>query len=253
MKKTYHLFLLCIIFALFSSSCTPETIDKVDCATFHWGYDNDNGPAVWSECESGCAGTSQSPIDIVGAVNDGNLSALQTSYHATPIDLIHNGHAIELEYHTGSTLDLNGKTYTLLQAHFHGGSEHTVDGHRRPLEVHLVHKASDNDLAVIGIFIKEGASNAFLANFIDHLPTTEGTTYEDAATVDITNFLPASQSYYTYSGSLTTPPCSEVVTWLVMKDPVEASTSQIGKITSILQTTYRPTLPLNGRVIKSFQ
>jgi carbonic anhydrase len=249
------LMMLCITLVLFSSSCATDNDSKVDCTTFHWGYDNENGPSVWSECESGCAGTSQSPIDITGATLDGSLTALQTSYQAAPIDLVHNGHAIELEYHTqsGGDLTLNGKTYTLLQAHFHGGSEHTVDGHRRPLEVHLVHKASDDDLAVIAVFIKEGAANPFLAKFIDDLPRTEGAHFTSADSVNIQDFLPTTTGYYTYSGSLTTPPCSEIVTWLVMKDPVDASTVQIGKITSILQTTYRPTLPLNGRSIKEFQ
>jgi len=249
MKKSNFLFLFLVL--ILFSSCQPKE-DK--CATFHWGYESENGPEVWGDCEAACNGTSQSPIDITNTTLDGTLSLLQKNYHATPINFIHNGHAIELEYEVGSTLQLNGKTYTLKQAHFHGGSEHTVNGHRRPLEIHLVHQASETDLAVIGIFIIEDAApNTFLNYFADSLPHHKDDRYETADTINIADFFPPSPDYYTYSGSLTTPKCSEIVTWIVMKEPVKATAEQIGRFTSILQTSYRPTQNLNGRTVKEYK
>lgn len=252
MRTSYFYFLCFLTISFFA--CQPKTEDA--CATFHWGYEAENGPEVWGDCIAACNGTSQSPVDITNPTVDGTLSLLQKNYAATPIHFVHNGHAIELEYEAGSTLQLNGKTYALKQAHFHGGSEHTVNGHRRPLEIHLVHQAvtDTNDLAVIGIFIIEDtAPNTFLSYFADSLPQHEHEHFESEDTINIADFFPASQDYYTYSGSLTTPKCSEIVTWIVMKEPVKATAEQIGKFTSVLQTSYRPTQNLNGRTVKEFR
>lgn len=237
------------IFLLFLTACKS---DKVDCATFHWGYGYTNGPDLWGQCETGCKGKLQSPINIVNAETDASLAALQYSYHPTPIDLEHNGHAIELVYETGSTLNWDGKAYELKQAHLHGGSEHTVNGTRYELEFHLVHKHSDNDLSVIGVFIEEGAENAFFNQFFDMLPEIEGEHYTDTTTINVADILPTSGGYYNYSGSLTTPPCSEVVNWIVMKEPVQASATQIEKLKAILHISYRPTQKLYKRTVKQF-
>lgn len=237
---------------LFSACNTKE---KVDCSTFHWGYSYTNGPDLWGQCEAECKGKQQSPIALVDAdaESDGSLAALQTNYHPTPIDVEHNGHAIELVYEAGSTITWEGENYELKQAHLHGGSEHTLNGEQYDLEIHLVHKnEAGSSAVVVGIFIEEGTENAFFNQFFGNLPKIEGEHFTDTTEVNIADMFPAASNYYTYSGSLTTPPCSEIVTWIVMKEPVTASAAQIETLRAILPVTYRPTQKLNGRTVRKF-
>lgn len=243
---------LCALMSLSIAACNN---DKVDCATFEWGYSYTNGPDLWGQCEADCNGKMQSPINIISndAESDAGLTALQTSYQPMPIDIEHNGHAIELAYEGGGTLTFDGTTYDLKQAHLHGGSEHQIDGETYPLEMHLVHKNADlGTAAVIGVFITEGAENAFFSQFFGNLPKVEGEHFTDTTQVNLLDFLPSNGGYYTYQGSLTTPPCSEVVTWFVMREPVTASAAQIETLKNILHITYRPIQKLNGRVVRVF-
>ncbi len=251
MKKIHILLLSIFITSLLLSSCQED--DEVDCITFEWGYEGDASPDNWESCHTECGGQSQSPINITGAVVDGSLTALETHYEGVPIELINNGHTVEFEYEVGSMLQLNGDDYDLLQFHFHTGSEHTIDNLQYPMEAHLVHQnAATGNLAVIGIFFEEGSENSFLANFSDNLPLAADDHYSSTNMVNVGDLLPANGAYYTYSGSLTTPPCSEIVTWLVLKTPVEASSTQIQNMHDIIHDNYRPVLPLNEREIKEF-
>ncbi len=236
--------------------------DKIECLTdpqgekyFDWGYSYTNGPELWGQCYEDCNGKKQSPINIETskAESDAALTALQLDYQPTPLHVLNNGHAIELEYEEGSTLQLDGASYELKQAHFHAGSEHSINDEFAESEIHLVHKTAAGDFAVIGVMIEEGAENAFFAQFFDNLPMIEGQHYENMdASLNILDMLPANRAYYTYEGSLTTPRCTEGVKWIVLQEPITASAQQIELLHAILHVTHRPVQKLNRRTVRKF-
>lgn len=254
MKRfTFTLFLFSLFFA---AGCKDDENIPVSCEGIHFEYDGEHGPSHWAElCEgyATCDGSSQSPIDITGAVPDNTLAAINHTYTSSATHILNNGHTIQFTYDSGSSINLNGATFKLLQFHFHTASEHHVGGQSYPMEVHLVHKDDvSGNLAVIGIFFEEGAENALLQSFISHLPQAEDDTYEAADTYDVSSFLPAGTHYYTYGGSLTTPPCSEIVTWIVMEEPIEASLDQIHAFENLMHENNRPIQDTHGRTIKEF-
>lgn len=250
MKTKFYAFLL-IVMVFSINSCTKD--DYTDfCEANHWSYHQANKPEFWGLCYGDCDANAQSPIDITGATADNSLNALNMTYEESPIKLINNGHAIEFEYEAGSTIEVNGTTYELKQFHFHGQSEHTINGKRYPLEMHLVHKSEAGDYAVVGVLFETGSESAFLANFADHLPAIKDEKYEAGDSLNAIDLIPANAGYYNYSGSLTTPPCSETVNWFVLKTPLQASAAQLQKFTDILKDNYRPIQDLNGRTIRSF-
>jgi len=250
--KNFKILNLCLLLTtLFLVSCGDDDEDQeIDCATFEWAYSGEDTPDTWSSCNVDCGGEHQSPINIAGAQTNSNLPALNHSYVSVPISILNNGHTLEFEYATGSKITVEDIDYPLDQFHFHTGSEHTVDGVRFPMECHLVHQnESTGDIVVVSVLFTEGAENTFLANFSDELPNNEGEMFSSATTVNINDLLPASGGYYNYSGSLTTPPCSEVVNWFVLRNTVEASSDQLDNFSSILNDNYRPAQALNGRTI----
>jgi len=251
LSSNLPLFISILCLSILVSSCRNDD-ETTDCNTFEWEYTGPTDPEAWQLCSADCGGLSQSPVNIANAVVDSDLSALVANYQAAPIGLRNNGHTIQFDYDAGSTLNVNGEEYELLQFHFHALSEHTVSGQQFPLEVHLVHQNAAGALAVVGVFFEAGNDNAFLANFGGNLPAAENDTYDSADMVNPADMLPADDAYYTYDGSLTTPPCSEVVTWLVMKSSVEASSGQIQEMQDILQNNYRPVQALNSRGISEF-
>jgi carbonic anhydrase len=151
---------------------------------------------------------------------------------------------------SGGTLTIDDKAYQLAQLHFHTPSEHTIDGTRYPAEVHLVHAADDGQLAVVGVMFEEGDENAALAEFWNNIPNIE-----EAGTVNFNagSLLPDDRTAYTYSGSLTTPPCSEVVSWHVMETPVSISADQLETLTNMHDDNERPIQPLNDRTVEVAQ
>jgi len=249
MKNIKNDFLLVLLTCLLISSCKDEK--AIDCNVFQWGYEGDSGPDHWSTCTSDCGGQTQSPVDITEAVPDNTLPPLSIVYEDVPIDLTNNGHTIEFEYESGSSLSFEGIQYELIQFHFHTKSEHTLAGQHYPLEVHLVHKnTATGNLVVIGVFFETGNENPFLQHFINDLPDQKDEHFSSAEIVSVNDLLPLDRRYYTYNGSLTTPPCSEIVNWIVMKTPVEISNSQLQHFISILHSNNRPIQPLHGREIK---
>ena len=247
--KKIKILIFCSI-TIFFYSCEKNTV--IDCNNYHWGYDGDSSPDTWSTCYGYCDGQSQSPINIEGAIVDTSLSALNTNYQAVPIELSYNGHTIDFLYKAGSSLDLNGVDYNLIQFHFHTHSEHSINNNFSPLEIHLVHADTIGNLAVISVLFDEGSDNAFLSKFIDNLPDTVDIPFNSSELVNVSDIFPENNGYYSYSGSLTTPPCSENVSWFVMKSSMEASILQITKLQAIIKNNFRPVRPLNGREIKSF-
>lgn len=226
----------------------------------HFEYEGHLGPENWADiCGEewkDCDGNAQSPIDIRtrNVHENDNIEELETDYNYSMMNIYNNGHTIQFNYDSGSTALLDGKRYELLQFHFHTSSEHTIDGYRYPMEMHLVHRDVNSGLlAVIGIFFKEGGrNNHFLDKFMSKLPENEGDHYTSDNQYTIGSLIPEEiEDFYTYSGSLTTPACSEIVTWFVVKQPVYASHEQLERFEEIMHENFRPTQDLNGRVVYS--
>lgn len=261
MKKALYLHLLFSAGCLFLISSCGDGNDPVlpSCTDVHWNYDNgtEEGPDHWGGLcvdYTDCSGSIQSPVNIAGASDDASLESLDEVFGTTGTHIVNNGHTIQFNTDAGTSLTYEGVTYKLLQFHTHTPSEHTVNGVFYDMEVHFVHKNdATGKLAVIGVLVNEGTENDFLEHFVHHLPPTEDAKYDDAAlTFSIADFLPANKNYFTYGGSLTTPPCSEIVTWLVLESPVEASHEQIEDFHALEHTNNRPVQDLHGRAIKHF-
>ena len=225
-----------------------------------FSYSGDHGPGFWSETPGweACGrtterGARQTPIDIRDTVVDPRLRRLDLHILETEIALLNNGHTIEQEYENGSELSLNGAVYELQQFHFHTLSEHAVHGHRGVMEQHAVFKnLSDNTMVVIGVLYELGRSSRFLDRLIDAgLPRKSGEETHSTHAIDLSDGLTDTGACYTYAGSLTTPPCSETVTWFVLKHPATLSKSQFKAFNRILGNNFRPLQERNGRVVRS--
>jgi len=228
----------------------------------HWGYEGATGPASWGKLSPEfaiCAsGRNQSPIDI-GKTSPASLPAVRSAFGPAELrvahtehvaDAVNNGHTIEVRYTQGDTLMVGDTSYELAQYHFHAPSEHTVRGRRWPMEMHLVHKSSSGGLAVVGVLIEKGAANAAFDPIWSNLPRAAGAeSHFEHIKVNVDDLLPKARTAYRYDGSLTTPPCSEGVKWLVMTTPVQLSAAQIAAFTSIVAPNNRPVQPLNGRMV----
>ena len=214
----------------------------------HWSYDGASGPASWAELDPGfaacAAGTAQSPINLPATV-PAPSTVIQLSAEDAEADVFDTGHAVEFEADgEGETLIFAGNEYSLQQMHAHVPSEHTVNGQPAAAELHLVHADAAGKLLVLGILVTEGSSSDALAPFIEaatHLADDED------VTMDISAVLPPTLENYEYSGSLTTPPCTEDVQWVVMSTPITMSTDQIGALESAYSHNARPTQPLGDR------
>ena len=216
-----------------------------------WGYEAENGPNVWARlspeyrlCDMG---TRQSPIDIVNPTPT-ELPPITFNYRSTSLTIQNTGNTITVAYPEGSWIEVDGTKYHLLEFHFHAPSEHTVDGNRSDMEMHLVHKSEDGALVVIGVLIKSGNSNTAFNAFWHYLPSVPGKSEQIKGIIlNAFDLLPNTKYTYRYDGSLTMPPCSEDVKWLVLTTPVEMSQSQIAAFKAIMSSNNRPVQPLNGR------
>ena len=223
----------------------------------HWGYTGHGGPKEWGGLDPAFAtcklGKYQSPIDIRGA-KAAALPAIQFDYKPSPLKVIDNGHTIQVNYAPGSTIDVGGSKYELLQFHFHHPSEEKVKGKSHAMVVHLVHKNAEGKLAVVAVLLDKGGSSEVIDAIWKNLPKEKE---KEAAvanvTIDASKLLPAKRGYYAFEGSLTTPPCSEEVRWLVLKTPVKIGTEQVAAFGKLYPMNARPTQPLNGRALQASQ
>ncbi len=221
-------------------------------ATPHWDYQGEAGPEQWAKLTpefSQCAGSNQSPVDLMGMV-DAELEPLVIHYQAGGKTVVNNGHTVQVGYAPGSTLQVDGINFELKQFHFHAPSENLIKGKSYPLEGHLVHVNDKGEIAIVAVMFKAGKANAALAEAWSALPAKVGEIQPLRASLSAEQLQPKSRDYYRFSGSLTIPPCSEGVRWLVMKQPVEVSQAQIDAFKAVMHNpNNRPVQPLNGRVV----
>jgi carbonic anhydrase len=218
----------------------------------HWSYEGDTGPEHWGALQPDfktCQlGLEQTPIDLAGEVK-GDASAMVLDYKPLPLRIVNNGHTIQINADPGCAGVIGETRYELLQFHFHHPSEHLLAGKRFDLECHFVHRSNAGNLAVVGVFIRPGDKNAALQTIWDAMPQHEGPEMRPGGSVNPAALLPKGSGYFRYMGSLTTPPCSEGLTWTVFKDPIEASPEQIGRFAALFPNNARPVQNRNRRLL----
>jgi len=224
----------------------------------HWTYAGETGPAKWGYLEEDFAecklGHNQSPIDIPDAsTRKGNLPSLRIQYKPTAARIIDNGHTIQVNVDPGNTFSVGDKSYQLLQFHFHKPSEEKINGKAHDMVAHLVHQAADGKLAVIAVLLDGGKDNPALKPVFASLPKQKDKEVPLKGPIDVVKLLPNDTGYYSFTGSLTTPPCSESVSWFVLKTPSTVSAESLAKFAKIYPMNARPVQPLNGREITATQ
>ncbi len=257
MKKIQFLFLSILCLSIIS--CNLGSGDG-NSKGAKWSYDGKTGPEHWFDISDeyhSCGGNSQSPVNIVAAEKGDDLKPLFLDYSAsTSTEILNNGHTVQVAYKKGKFIipnpeTFNGIDYNISQFHFHCKSENTVDGKQYPMEIHFVHINEAKQLAVVALFVEEGTENEFMATLLASTPDKGVSTISEK--LNINKLFPQDKSYWTFEGSLTTPPCSEGVKWYVLKTPIQASAEQIKKMASFMpENNFRPVQDLNGRIIKEF-
>ena len=222
----------------------------------HWDYEGEFGPTKWNEVDPAfktCAvGKRQSPINIeTRDAEKGGLKPIQFNYAAGPAEIVNNGHTIQINLENAGSARFDGLEYRLVQFHFHTPSEEKIDSMAQHMVAHLVHRVGDTKLAVVAVLFKLGKENKALKPIFDSLPQREGqkAKLNEFNPADI---LPGDPTYFAYTGSLTTPPCSEDVKWHVMQTPMVISYSQLAAFKKLYKMNARPVQPLNGRRVQVY-
>ena len=220
----------------------------------HWGYQGQHGPEYWGlmkpEFVLCRTGRTQSPINVNGT-NQTGLLGLRVNYVSSPVEVVNNGHTIQLNYKRHGSMKIKGKKYSLLQVHFHSPSENHIKGNGYPMEAHFVHKSNDGELAVIGVMFSLGTENRMVSEIWEYMPKKAGTKNSDPKRhINPSYLLPTNLSLYHWKGSLTTPPCSEGVQWFLLKNPVTVSKKQVREFVNLMGNNNRPIQPLLGRSVQ---
>ena len=222
-----------------------------------WTYE---GAADWSDLDAEYGpcnhGKEQSPIDI-REPKHANLPALLFESAIVPLGyVINNRHTIRVDYGPGNSnfLLVAGKRYELTQFHFHRPSEEYIHGKPYEMEVHLMYKAAGGEVAGVTVFVRPGGANPTIQTIWEHMPKIEGQVEARRKEISPGGLLPRNTAaYYAYRGSLTAPPCTEGITWFVLKTPIEMSPEQIDAFGKLYPNNVRPIQPLNGRVVEDSQ
>jgi carbonic anhydrase len=218
-----------------------------------WDYSESLGPTHWGDLKPEFAacrdGQRQSPIDI-RSTKKAELPAIEFSFKPSPLHIVDNGHTVMINYAPGSLMRVGGKRYELKQFHFHRPSEQKIEGHTFEMEAHLVLADADGKLAVVAVLLDKGNDNPLINELWNNLPKAKGQEVVlENVQIDVSKLLPVNRDYYTFSGSLTTPPCSEDVTWFVLKQPVTISDGEVEQFAKLYRNDARPTQALNSRVV----
>jgi len=216
-----------------------------------WDYTGAAGPENWAKLSpeyGACAGSNQSPINLSGFI-DAKLAPIAFAYKAGSSEILNNGHTVQVNALAGSSIAVDGIQFELKQFHFHVPSENLINGKSLPMEGHLVHADKNGNLAVVAVMVTEGKANKALEKAWAQMPK-QGETLALSSDISPLEILPANRDYYRFNGSLTTPPCSEGVRWLVMKQPISASKEQIEKFLHVIHHhNNRPVQAVNARPV----
>lgn len=240
-----------------TSAAMPHGANLADDMLFshniHWSYDGEGGPQRWGKIDPSNAkcdtGERQSPINITDGIRV-DLEPVMFDYKPVRYNVIDNGHTIQVNLGAGNAITILGRRYDLTQFHFHKPSEERVSGRNYDMVMHLVHKDMDGKLVVIAVLITQGKANSLVQTIWNNMPLEKQETVQATGTIDLNQILPVNRQYYTYMGSLTTPPCTEGVLWIVFKEPIEISQEQISIFNRMYPMNARPIQPSSGRLIK---
>jgi carbonic anhydrase len=247
-KRSFLIALLLIAAASTAQERRPE---------HSWDYDDAHGPRHWGDLKPEYAtcknGHRQSPIDIRNP-QKAKLPPIEFDYKSSPLHIIDNGHTVMVNYGPGSSFSVGSKKYVLKQFHFHRPSEEKINGKSFDMTLHIVHADEAGKLAVVAVLLQRGKENPLIRELWNDLPTEkEKEQLLDEIQIDLSQLLPSDRGYYTFSGSLTTPPCSEDVTWFVLKHPTTVSAEEIERFSRLYRNDARPTQPLYNRVVLESQ
>jgi len=219
----------------------------------HWSYDGESGPQTWGRLKpefSKCStGTRQSPIDIRDGIRV-DLEPVQFDYKPSGFSVLDNGHTVQVNVAPGNFIEVMGRRFELVQFHFHRPSEERIDGKQFDMVAHLVHKDIGGRLAVVAVLLERGGAHPLVQSVWNNLPLEKGDEVSTRAQLDLNQLLPKDTRYFTYMGSLTTPPCSEGVLWMVMQQPVAVSPEQVDVFARLYPMNARPLQQAQGRLIK---
>jgi carbonic anhydrase len=232
---------------------TASATSMVSLRDVHWSYQGDGGPLNWGKLNAANAkcdlGDRQSPIDIRDGIRV-DLDPIAFDYKPSRFTVVDNGHTIQVNMGAGNYINVLGHNYELVQFHFHKPSEERVNGKSFEMVAHLVHKDADGKLAVVAVLIERGKGHSLVQQVWNNLPLEKNDPVQPLTAIDMNQILPVKRDYYTYMGSLTTPPCSEGVLWLVMKEPIEISPDQLAIFSRLYPMNARPIQKNSGRLIK---
>jgi carbonic anhydrase len=219
----------------------------------HWSYEGAEGPAKWGDLSAAsrfCSvGSQQSPIDV-GATIKAQLGPLNITWAKNADTIVNNGHTIQVNMGDASVLAVgDGGNYRLVQFHFHRPSEHLIGGKSFPMEVHFVHANAAGALAVVGVLMATGKANPVFNKIVSTMPEAAGPAVKADAAINPNGLLPATRTYYRYEGSLTTPPCSETVDWLLLTDPIQVAEADVARFAKLYSMNARPVQKANRRFV----
>jgi carbonic anhydrase len=245
-------FLICVT-ALTAASCSPTPPPAPEPhIPAPWSYDGDSGPAHWNKLDPEYAtcgfGTTQSPVDITNAKSE-DLPAIVFHYQPSRLKIQNTGHTIEVDVAEGNSIEVNGGIYDLVNIRLHAPSEHTIEGKSADAELQLVHRNAAGELVIIAVLLRIGPEDSVLRDVWNNLPPVPGPGKTTEEEIHLEEILPPHRRTWRYEGSLTTPPCAEVASWLVMHDAMHVGAKQLERFTSIFKMNNRPVQPLNHRTI----
>lgn len=234
---------------LFALSGNPATAQD----DAEWSYEGETGPDEWGSLDEDYAvcseGSAQSPVDIAEAMETDLVDVTIDFASVSAMNIINNGHTVEVTIDPGSTSEIDGVVHELKQFHAHTPSEHAIDSERQAMELHFVHQSDDDESAVLSVLLREGSAIEELEPVFVNMPAEEGPERVGEVEIDPALFLPPTRSTFRYTGSLTMPPCSEGVHWLLFVGPVEVSAEQVAIFKAIHGTNARPVQPINDREV----
>jgi carbonic anhydrase len=237
---------------LASLALCPVCVAKGFAEDAHWAYEGHGGPNEWGDLDPAnrvCSvGSQQSPVDIRESIK-ARLSSLKIGWARRADTIVNNGHTIQLNVADGSKLTAPGGEFKLVQFHFHRPSEHQINGKTYPMEAHFVHANAAGDLAVVGVLMEIGKANLVFNKIVSTMPAKEGPAMKADSAINPNGMLPAKLTYYRYSGSLTTPPCSETVDWLLLTEPIRVGAEDVAAFAKLYALNARPVQKANRRFV----